>query len=108
MSKIKCPVCGQEGTLILKTTKSFSKGKMYTYQKFYVYHNKTRRQKWCYISREHLENQEIKSAIADYTKLHKAATQNENSNLSLISGKWSLGRDLDPRPPPYQGDAPPG
>jgi hypothetical protein len=26
----------------------------------------------------------------------------------LESRQWSLGRDLDPRPPPYQGDAPPG
>ena len=31
-----------------------------------------------------------------------------NPNLSSISNIWSLGRDSDPRPPPYQGGAPPG
>jgi hypothetical protein len=46
---------------------------------------------------------------------HSSATEfcnngkNSNQALSMNQGRsWSLRRDLDPRPLPYQGNAPPG
>ena len=93
-TKIKCPVCGEYGILILKTTKTKAKGRMYTYQKWYVYHNKTRKQKWCYLSKALLEREDIKRAIESYTKLHKTATQNENrKNQSFSKEKPRAGFD---------------
>jgi len=43
--------------------------KQYQYKKWYVYHNarKESRQKWCYLSKNNLEQPEIKEAINQYT-----------------------------------------
>ena len=73
--KLKCPICGEDGVLILKTTVTHAKGHRYEYQKWYVYHNKTRKQRWCYLSKEQLDRADVKRVIRDYTKLHKT-TQN--------------------------------
>ncbi len=106
--KLKCPICSEDGVLILKTTVTNAKGHRYEYQKWYVYHNKTRKQRWCYLAKEHLDDDAIKRAIADYTKLHKTAAQNDvafcvTPNNPKSSSKtentvlqWCGRRDLDP------------
>ncbi len=72
LAAIKCPICGNEGTLILKRTVTHSKGHRYEYEKWYVYHNKTaKKQTWHYLTEEHLRSAAIKRAIAHYKKLHK-------------------------------------
>ena len=38
----------------------------------------------------------------------KQFSANDKLDSAIFSQNWSLGRDLDPRPSPYQGDAPPG
>lgn len=41
-------------------------------------------------------------------KYYIAVMEQANKKLTLNQHGWSLGRDLNPRPPPYQGGAPPG
>ncbi len=78
--KLKCPVCGNFGTLMQKTTKS----KGYSYRKWYVYHNRSKgtKQRWCYLSKKYLDILEIKQAIEQLIK-NQFTTQNkvEQNNL---------------------------
>ena len=73
---VVCPICNQDGVIMWKETKTFAKGKMYTYRKLYVYHNKTRGQIWHYISKEHMNLPQIKRAIESLSA--KETTQNDN------------------------------
>jgi len=79
--KVKCPVCGNDGVLMQKTTLTTKGGKTYTYHKWYIYHNKSKgtKQKWCYLSKEYLETSEIKQAIEQLT------TQNTTQNNVAIT-----------------------
>ena len=63
--KLKCPICGNNGILITKTTITKTATKQYQYEKWYVYHNarKESKQKWCYLSKNYLEQPEIKEAL---------------------------------------------
>ena len=46
------------------------------------------------------------NALIQAVKALEAAFNEKGGNLGTVgSWKWSLGRDLNPRPPPYQGDA---
>ena len=45
------------------------------------------------------------NAVTDFHNPEQSLNQAAFKDSRL---NWSLGRDLDPRPPPYQGDAPPG
>ncbi len=73
---IICPRCEKEGILTQKTT--ISKGK-YKYKKWYVYHNehpfprkpKFRKQRWCYLNKNQLENPLIHNKITEITNLKK-------------------------------------
>ena len=64
-----------------KTTKSFPKGKLYTYRKQYVYHTKP--QKWCYLSKKYLE------AVGDNTT-QKHPNTNNPENASINQNKIFL------------------
>ena len=77
MQKIRCPICGETGTPIQKTTVTHAKGKRYEYKKWYIYHNKSKgtTQRWCYLRKEHLQLPRIKKAIEE-----KMATQNTTQN----------------------------
>ena len=63
--KLKCPICGNNGILITKTTITKTATKQYQYEKWYVYHNarKESKQKWCYLSKNYLDQPDIKEAI---------------------------------------------
>lgn len=72
-----CPRCGKEGVLTTKTT--ISKGK-YRYRKWYFYHNiypdpkrpKFRKQKWCYLNKEQLEEPRLKQNIQGIKERQKS------------------------------------
>ncbi len=78
--KIKCPVCGNYGVMITKTTITKISGREYRYEKWYVYHNRSKRtkQRWCYLSKKYSELPEIKEAIEKQsaTQNNPIATQN--------------------------------
>jgi len=78
--KLRCPVCGDYGVLMMKTTITKIAGKRYTYEKWYVYHNRSKgtKQKWCYLSKKYLELPEITEAIQkeQATQNSPVATQN--------------------------------
>jgi hypothetical protein len=42
------------------------------------------------------------------TEIRNGQQNQQSLNQSAFGNPWSLGRDLDPRPLPYQGNAPPG
>jgi hypothetical protein len=42
------------------------------------------------------------------TELYNPSKLQQSQNQAAFLNQWSLGRDLDPRPLPYQGNAPPG
>jgi len=73
--KLKCPVCGEHGTLMSKTTITKTSKATYRYLKWYVYHNKSKgtKQRWCYLSKKYLQLPEIKEAISK-----QLATQNKS------------------------------
>ena len=111
MRKIeKCPRCNEAGILTEKTT--ITRGRHYL--KFYVSHSlgdtvssqgkRTHKIRWCYLNKEQLESLGVTQPKA----LHKRVTQRRNASKTRPSLEESLGRDSNPRPPPYQGGAPPG
>ena len=63
--KLRCPVCGDYGILMKKETITKIAGKRYRYEKWYIYHNKSKgtKQRWCYLSKKYLELPEITEAI---------------------------------------------
>ena len=71
--KLECPVCGDFGVLMKKTTITQIAKRKYRYEKWYVYHNRSKgtTQRWCYLSKKYLELPEINKAI-----LREQATQN--------------------------------
>jgi len=66
--RLTCPRCKKDGKLMQKTT--ISKGK-YKYKKWYVYHvsypnpkkPRYRKQKWCYLNKEQLDEKTVKERI---------------------------------------------
>ena len=53
--KVKCPVCGKDGKLMYKNTKTkTTTGEYKEYRKLYVYHGKPN-QKWCYLKQSDLK-----------------------------------------------------
>ena len=95
MQRVECPVCKREGRLMWKETKTFSKGKMYTYRKLYVYHGKGTRKPWCYMKPEHLEALGVTTQKTTQSTTQNA-TQNENCNLRLFSENIVDGAGLIP------------
>jgi hypothetical protein len=95
--KLKCPVCGEYGTLMTKTTITKTASKEYRYEKWYIYHNRSKgtKQRWCYLSKKYLELPEIKEAITkekatqNTTQISTVTTQSrvqaEMPNSSLIN-----------------------
>ena len=79
--KIICPVCGDYGTLMTKSTITKKSGKEYRYEKWYIYHNRSKgtKQRWCYLSKKYLELPEIKETIQK-----EEATQN-TTQISAVS-----------------------
>ena len=71
--KLKCPVCGDFGVLMKKTTITQTTKRKYRYQKWYVYHNRSKgtTQRWCYLSKKYLRLSKISEAI-----FREQATQN--------------------------------
>ena len=46
------------------------------------------------------------NALIQAVKALEEAFNEKGGNLGTVGSRnWSLGRDLNPRPPPYQGDA---
>ena len=96
-TKLRCPVCGDIGTLMKKETITKIAGKRYRYDKWYVYHNRSKgtKQRWCYLSKENLHLPEIREAvqkeqatqnnpISTQKTTQKLGTQNSpNSSLDL-------------------------
>ena len=87
--KIKCPVCGNLGALMQKTTKS----KGYSYRKWYVYHNRSKgtKQRWCYLSKKYLDILEIKQAIEQLTG-NQFTTQNTTQNINQTTQNTPITR----------------
>jgi hypothetical protein len=97
--KLECPVCGDYGVLMKKKTITQTAKRKYRYEKWYVYHNKSKgtTQKWCYLSKEYLRLPEISEAIfrEQATQNNPITTQNasittqrtNNLNLSSIQQK---------------------
>jgi hypothetical protein len=95
--KLKCPVCGDYGVLMKKKTITKIAGRSYRYEKWYVYHNKSKgtTQRWCYLSKKYLELPEIKEGIQkeqatqNTTQISTVTTQSrvqaEMPNSSLIN-----------------------
>jgi hypothetical protein len=84
-NKIACPVCNETGTMILKKSLTNVNGKIYHYKKWNVYHHKNH--KWCYLNKEHLNLQEVKSAIEATQTLAQnniVTAQNENNCFSSV------------------------
>ncbi len=85
--KVKCPICGKEGTLMYKTTKTkTTTGKYREYRKLYIYHGKNAQKKWCYLKQEDLDK--IQQATGqNYTNTTQMTTQN---SMSLEKPKSSF------------------
>ena len=81
-TKLRCPVCGDYGTLMKKETITKIAGKRYRYVKWYVYHNRSKgtKQRWCYLSKEYLQLPEIGEAIQK-----EQATQNATQRTTVTT-----------------------
>ena len=91
-TKLRCPVCGDIGTLMKKETITKIAGKRYRYDKWYVYHNRSKgtKQRWCYLSKDYLQLPEIGEAIQRESATQNTTqitTQNENGKITLNSRK---------------------
>ena len=91
--KILCPVCGVEGfvqvrgrNVMIQHYQGFSGGK-----RSYLYHK---------VLYEEYERLQVNAS--------KRMQVNQPKTSGILAEEWSLRRDLDPRPLPYQGNAPPG
>jgi hypothetical protein len=82
MQKLQCPICGKEGMLMWKETRTTSKGKTYTYRKLYVYHGKKSKKQWCYLNRELVEELRRKGTIEE-----ENATETATQKPSLATQK---------------------
>ena len=91
---MKCQ-CGIEGHLQMR-------GNSYRVQHYMGFNGAKRCYQYHKIDKSFVEDLEVNGSNG--SKIVEVKPANSNS----FSEKWSLGRDLDPRPPPYQGDAPPG
>ena len=94
--KLKCPVCGDYGTLMKKETITKIARRRYRYEKWYVYHNKAKgtKQRWSYLSKKYLELPEIiegiqkEEATQNTTQITTQNTmQNKNCKITLKSQK---------------------
>ena len=90
--RIRCPKCSDEGTLMFKSTTSFSKGKLYRYKKVYCYHGETlkRKQKWCYLDSRTLEALGIKYDALTTQKATQNTTAKKSKKLGCFSQKQRL------------------
>ena len=90
-TKLRCPVCGDIGTLMKKETITKIAGKRYRYDKWYVYHNRSKgtKQRWCYLSKENLHLPEIREAVQK-----EQATQ--NNPISAQETTQKLGTENSP------------
>ena len=100
--KLKCPVCGDSGVLMLKTTITKTAKRLYRYEKWYVYHNRSKgtKQRWCYVSKKHLKLPEIKEAIQreQATQNSPVATQNIPATTQTTNNlKLSLKDKISPK-----------
>jgi len=89
-----------------KTTITKIAGKQYRYEKWYIYHNRSKgtKQRWCYLSKKYLELPEIKEAIKkeeatqNNTKTTQnilTSTQNENNlKSSSVQQKGNINQFL--------------
>ena len=69
-TKLACPVCGDMGTLMQKTTKTkTTTGDYKEYRYWYVYHGKGAKKPWCYLSKKLFTTPEIREAIEDTTQM---------------------------------------
>jgi hypothetical protein len=79
--RVNCPICGNKGTVMYKTTKTkTTTGEYKEYRKLYVYHGKPN-QKWCYLKKEDLEK--IQHAGDNYTNTTQMTTQTTKKQESL-------------------------
>jgi len=95
--KLKCPICGNNGILITKTTITKTATKQYQYEKWYVYHNarKESKQKWCYLSKNYLEQPEIKEA------LEKQLTT-QNTTQKITNTTQNIYKSETPKSSPFE------
>ncbi len=104
---------------MLKTTITKTPKREYRYEKWYIYHNRSKgtKQRWCYLSKKYLELPEIKESIKreqatqNTTQKEYSATQRRNNlklgsvseNRHVLFGgcrlAWSRLRDSDSRDP---------
>ena len=54
------------------------------------------------------QNQSLFQALNQQKSPNQVAFTKREGMETVGCHQWSLGRDLNPRPPPYQGDAQPG
>ena len=78
--RIQCPVCGKEGVLQWKETITKAKGKTYRYRKLYVYHWDSKKPKWCYLRKEHLEELGITKNNLTQKREHLTQSDTQTSN----------------------------
>ena len=89
---VLCPKCGRYGTINICTSRRGGKERRY----IYIYHGNGER---CYVGGAH----QIDELLMNFDERGRP---HEKAHFELLFGKaWSLGRDLNPGPPPYQGGA---
>ena len=107
MQRIQCPNCKQEGVLQWKETITKAKGKMYHYNKLYVYHQHPQehpeRPKWCYLTADQtraLGITENRSPITQNLTQNNSQPEKPNSSSKHEENKWtgSSGR-IEHQPP---------
>ena len=89
--KVECPVCGRMGFLQ-------QRGNSARVGHYLGYRGKTRMVEWHRVNASNLEMVNNGNQLLVIKK----------PDLDLFNENKSLGRDSNPRPPPYQGGAPPG
>jgi len=91
--KVKCPICGIEGYLQ-------ERGNSVRVSHYIGYQGKISIIQWHVVGKELVKNQENCQETLVNNKPFSATICGNNRGKSL---NWSLRRDLDPRPLPYQG-----
>ena len=95
--KAICPVCGEIGSLQLR-------GNSARIGHYKGIQGKTRVVEWHSVKMVNMVNNDGKKTV----KIDKPNSSRYEQTAREPERIWSLGRDLDPRPLPYQGNAPPG
>ena len=80
--QVKCPICGENGTLTEKTTITKARGKKFKYAYYYIQHKQVikgrRKTVWHYLGKQ----KDLPKEFQDKLAIHKTIHKDKNPKIS--------------------------